>query len=146
LQDGASAGTTKRAGEEWHMKSQLMLMGAASALLVSFACGCAAETGTDEGTSAEPKVGVADEKAGPADEKSGTTESPIIYGNPAGYNPPGYNPLAPGMNPPGYNPPGMGGVYGYPGGVGYGVGYPGYGVGLGYPGNINGGFNVPGPY
>jgi hypothetical protein len=119
------------------MKSQLMLMGAASALMVSFACGCAAEMGTDEGTST-------DQKAAPVDAKTGTTESPLIYGNPAGYNPPGYNPYAPGLNPPGYNPPGMGVGVAYPG---VGVGYPG--VGLGYPGwgtNLNGGWNNPGPY
>jgi hypothetical protein len=116
------------------MKSQLMLMGAASALMVSFACGCAAEMATDEGSSTDPK-------AGPVDEKTGTTESPIIYGNPAGYNPPGYNPFAPGLNPPGYNPPGMGVGVAYPGmGVGYGVGYPGLGT------NLNGGWNNPGPY
>jgi hypothetical protein len=141
IAEAASAGTTKRAGEEWHMKSKLMLMGmgAASALLVSFACGCAAEMGTDEGTSTDPKTAPADPKTAPADEKAGTTESPLIYGNPAGYNPPGYNPFAPGLNPPGYNPPGMG----------VGVGYPGYGLGgygIGYPGNVNGGWNVPGPY
>jgi hypothetical protein len=150
------------------MKSKLMLLGAASALLVSFACGCAAEMGTDEGTSTDPR-------ARPADEKTGTTESPqLIYGNPAGYNPPGYNPYAPGSNPPGYNPPGMGVGEAYPGygagyggaypgygpgygaaypgyGPGYGAAYPGYGpgYGVGYPGggtNLNGGGNVPGPY
>ena len=123
------------------MTSKLMLIGAASALLVSFACGCAAEMGTDEGTSTDPQ-------AAPANEKTGATESPIIYGNPAGYNPPGYNPFAPGLNPPGYNPPGVGVGWGYPGygtGVGWGTGF-GTGWGLGYPGNANGGFNVPGPY
>jgi hypothetical protein len=124
----------ERAGEELHMTSKLMLLGAASALLVSFACGCAAEMGTDDGTSTDPK-------AAPAEEKTGTTESPIIYGNPAGYNPPGYNPFAPGLNPPGYNPPGMGVGVAYPGvGVGYGIGYPGMGT------NLNGGWNNPGPY
>ncbi|HEX8791337.1 MAG TPA: hypothetical protein VF765_10345 [Polyangiaceae bacterium] len=122
------------------MKSKLMLMGAASALLVSFACGCAAEMGSDEGTSTDPKA-AADEKSGAAHEKTGTTESPLIYGNPAGYNPPGYNPYAPGLNPPGYNPPGMGVGVGYPGyGYGVGVGYPGFGA------NLNGGWNNPGPY
>ena len=97
------------------MISKLMLMGAASALLVSFACGCVAETGSDEGT--------------PANEKVGTEKSAIIYGNPAGYNPPGYNPMAPGLNPPGYNPPGMGVGVGYPGeGIANPPGYnpPGY--------------------
>jgi hypothetical protein len=129
------------------MTSKLMLLGAASALLVSFACGCAAEMGSDEGTSTDPQAGPVAPQAGQATEKTGTTESPIIYGNPAGYNPPGYNPFAPGLNPPGYNPPGMGVGVAYPG-YGVGVGYPGYGLG-GYgmgPGNINGGFNVPGPY
>lgn len=116
------------------MKSKLMLLGAASALLVSFACGCAAEMGTDEGNPT-------DQKAAPADEKTGTTQSPLIYGNPVGYNPPGYNPYAPGLNPPGYNPPGYGVGVAYPGyGYGYGVGYPGYGT------NLNGGYNLPGPY
>ena len=115
------------------MRSNRMFV-AASAVLVSFACGCAAEMGTDEGTSTDPQ-------AGPANEKTGTTESPIIWGNPAGYNPPGYNPFAPGLNPPGYNPPGMGVGVAYPGvGLGYGLGYPGIG------GNLNGGWNVPGPY
>jgi hypothetical protein len=143
IAEAASGGTTERAGEELHMTSKLILMGAASALLVSFACGCAAEVGTDEGSSKDPQTV-------PANEKTGTTESPIIYGNPAGYNPPGFNPFAPGLNPPGYNPPGMGVGWGmgYPGvGMGYpgvGLGYPG--VGLGYPGNVNGGFNVPGPF
>jgi hypothetical protein len=134
LQNAARKGTTKRAGEESHMKSTLMLVGV-SALLASFACGCAVETGADEGTPTATK-------AAPANEKTDSTESPIIYGNPPGYNPPGYNPLAPGLNPPGYNPPGMG--------VGFGYGYPG--VGVGYPGlgwggmNLNGGFNNVGPY
>jgi hypothetical protein len=133
------------------MKSKLMLMGAASALLVSFACGCAAEMGTDEGTSADPKVGAADEKAGgPAEEKTGTTESPIIFGNPAGWNPPGFNPMAPGLNPPGWNPAGMG-VWGVPGaGLGWGVPGAGLGWGVGVPGwgmgNLNGGWNRPGPF
>lgn len=117
------------------MKSKLMLIGAASALLVSFACGCAAEMGTDDGTGTDSKAGPTDEKkAGAVDEKTGTTQSPLIYGNPAGYNPPGYNPYAPGLNPPGYNPPGMG----------VGVAYPGYGYGAGT--NLNGGWNNPGPY
>jgi hypothetical protein len=114
-----------------------MLIGV-SALLVSFGAGCAAEAGTDEGTPV-------DQTAAPATEKVETTQSPIIYGNPIGYNPPGYNPFAPGLNPPGYNPPGMGVGVAYPGmGYGYGVGYPG--VGLGYPGNLNGGFNRVGPF
>ncbi|HTQ45884.1 MAG TPA: hypothetical protein VMI75_24180 [Polyangiaceae bacterium] len=135
------------------MKSKLMLMGAASALLVSFACGCAAEMGTDEGTSTDPKAQSVDEKGQsadpktqPADEKTGTTESPLIWGNPAGWNPPGFNPLAPGLNPPGWNPAGMG--WGVAPGVGLGWGVPG--VGLGFPGfgmgNINGGWNMPGVF
>jgi hypothetical protein len=135
------------AGEELHMKSKLMLMGAASALLVSFACGCAAEVGTDEGTSTDPK-------AAPAEEKVGTTESPIIFANPPGFNPPGFNPWAPGLNPPGFNPAGMG-MWGVPGaglgwgmgvpgaGLGWGVGVPGWGMGMG---NLNGGWNRPGPF
>jgi hypothetical protein len=129
-----ASGTTKRAGEELYMKCKLMLVGAASVLLVSFACGCTAEMGTDGGTSADPKTE-------PANDKTGTTESPLIYGNPPGYNPPGYNPFAPGLNPPGYNPPGMGLGWGYPGyGLGWGMGYPGWGT------NLNGGLNAPGPF
>lgn len=122
------------------MNSKLMLIGAASALLVSFACGCAAEMGTDDDTSTDTKAAPANEKAGPADEKVGTSKSPLIYGNPAGYNPPGYNPYAPGLNPPGYNPPGVGVGVAYPG---YGAGY---GLGYGSGANLNGGWNVPGPY
>lgn len=134
LQKAVRAGTTKRAGEELRMKSKLMLMGAASAVLVSFACGCAAEMGTDDDTAT-------DSKAAPAHEKAGTTQSPLIYNNPPGYNPPGYNPYAPAANPPGYNPPGTGVGVTYPGyGGAYGAGYPGYGT------NLNGGWNQPGPY
>ena len=128
------------------MNSKLMLMGAASALLVGFACGCAAETGSDEGTS---------DQATATDEKTATEESALVprddnadfYANPhetpdrrngdeyrgayrrnrpnpPGYNPPGYNPYAPAANPPGYNPPGTGRGYG----AGYGRRYnpPGY--------------------
>jgi hypothetical protein len=127
------------------MNSKLMLVGAASALFVSFACGCAAETGSDEGTSDETT---------PAGEKTATEQSAISYRddpggytnpheapdrrngdeyrgayrrsrpNPPGYNPPGYSPYAPAANPPGYNPPGTGRGYG----AGYGRRYnpPGY--------------------
>ncbi|HTQ46348.1 MAG TPA: hypothetical protein VMI75_26510 [Polyangiaceae bacterium] len=49
------------------MRSKLMPLAAASALLVSFACGCAMETGGEEETSADPA-------AAPVDEKTGTTE------------------------------------------------------------------------
>jgi hypothetical protein len=139
------------------MSSKLMLMGAASALLVSFACGCAAETGSEEGTGDE---------ATPADEKTATEQSPIVYGNggdrtnprdtwnrgrgddrgdyrpeyrrnPPGYNPPGYSPYS--ANPPGYNPPGTG--RGYAGGYGRRYNNP--------PGNYDQpGYNPPGynPY
>jgi hypothetical protein len=61
------------------MKSKLMSVAAAAALLVSFACGCAMETGSEEETSADPKTGS-------ADEKTGTTESAqdIFYPDTAG--------------------------------------------------------------
>jgi hypothetical protein len=68
------------------------ILSAVSALAVSLACGCAAET--ERGTQdAEPAVG--------------TAESAQLV-NPPGYNPPGYNPVNPVLNPPGYNPPGTG--------------------------------------
>jgi hypothetical protein len=79
------------------MRSKAMLM-AASALWVSFACGCVAETGSggpdEQGTAQEP-LG------------TGTAVERQVV-NPPGYNPPGYDPLHPIANPPGYNPPGTG--------------------------------------
>jgi hypothetical protein len=79
-----------------------MLM-AASALLVSFACGCAAETESSDpdqqGAAQEPQTG-----GGGA---VGTAVERQVV-NPPGYNPPGYNPYHPIANPPGYNPPGTG--------------------------------------
>jgi hypothetical protein len=155
------------------MSSKLMLVGAASALLVTFACGCAAESEGDEG-------------AAPADEKTATEQSAIAdpnyrdnggggyenprgawdrrtgdnqgeyrgnyRRNPPGYNPPGYNAYAPGYNPPGYNPPGRGPGYG----AGYGrrynapgynpPGYNPYAPGYNPPGYNPPGYGAPGPY
>jgi hypothetical protein len=57
-----------------------MPLAAASALLVSFACGCAMQTGSDDETSADPA-------AGPVDETTGTTREAQdipIYGYPSG--------------------------------------------------------------
>ena len=57
------------------MSSKLMRVGATSALLVGFACGCAAQTGSDEGTS--------------PDEQTATEQSAVVggypYGNDNGY-------------------------------------------------------------
>jgi hypothetical protein len=106
-----------------HMRSNTMLM-AASALLVSFACGCAAETAgsdqSDQGSASEPQRNGAIE----------TGVHPQVIGNPPGYNPPGYNPVYPALNPPGYNPPG----------TGVGVCTPGYNP----PGYNPPGYNPPG--
>jgi hypothetical protein len=113
------------------MNSKLMLVGSTSALLVSFACGCAAEAGSDEEKTAteESAVVARDNGAGytnPRDTNAHETNprdawerrtddrgnDQVDYRpNPPGYNPPGYNPYRPAANPPGYNPPGRG--YGY---------------------------------
>jgi hypothetical protein len=78
-----------------------MMWAAASALLVSFACGCAAETENgdpdEQGAAQEPQTKGA---VGTAVERQ------VV--NPPGYNPPGTNPVNPALNPPGYNPPGTG--------------------------------------
>ena len=55
------------------MRSKLMPVAAASALLVSSACGCAMETGGDEGTSADPATGTTHE-----------AQDIPIYGYPSG--------------------------------------------------------------
>jgi hypothetical protein len=154
------------------MNSKLKLVGATSALLVSFACGCAAEAGSDES---------AFDEATPVDEKTATDESALVNRNnwehdkntrnsnahetnpqdrgddrfdyrrnPPGYNPPGYNPYHPGYNPPGYNPPGRGPGYA----PGYGrrynppgynpPGYNPYAPGYNPPGYNPPGYNAPG--
>jgi hypothetical protein len=104
------------------MRSNTMLA-AASALLVSFACGCAAETENadpdEQGAAQEPQTTGA---VGTAVERQ------VV--NPPGYNPPGYNPAHPIANPPGYNPPG----------TGVGVCAPGYNT----PGYNPPGYNPPG--
>jgi hypothetical protein len=130
------------------MGSKTVLM-AASALLVSFACGCAAETGdSDPAAAAEPQAKT--EQAQVITNPPGynpynpVLNPPGMSGvgvNPAGYNPPGYNPINPAINPPGYNPPGMGGagVYNPPG---YNPpGYNPYNPAVNPPG-----YNPPGRY
>jgi hypothetical protein len=125
---------------------------AASALLVSFACGCAAETQSgdpdEQGSAQEPKTG--------GGAVGTTVERQVV--NPPGYNPPGYNPAHPIANPPGYNPPGTGvacspGVY-TAGCVQPGYNPPGYNPpgtnpynpALNPPGYNPPGTNPPGPY
>jgi hypothetical protein len=120
------------------MRSNTMLW-AASALLVSFACGCAAET-----------------ESGDPDEVGTAVERQVV--NPPGYNPPGYNPAAPAANPPGYNPPGTNvvcapGVY-TPGCIHPAVNPPGYNPpgtnpynpAVNPPGYNPPGTGAPGPY
>jgi hypothetical protein len=112
------------------MRANMSLM-AASALLVSFACGCAAETEQadtwDSGSAAEPQQNGA----------VGTVGERLV-GNPPGYNPPGTNPYNPAVNPPGYNPPGTG-VCATPGYNPPGYNPPGYNA----PGYNPPGYNPP---
>jgi hypothetical protein len=61
------------------MRSKLMPVAAASALLVSSACGCAMETGSDE-TSADPATGSVGERTGTTEE----AQDVPIYGYPSG--------------------------------------------------------------
>jgi hypothetical protein len=121
--------------------NKLLMVG--SALLVSLACGCAAETesdGHDGGAAAEPQASGA---VGTAVERQ------VV--NPPGYNPPGTNPYNPAANPPGYNPPGTGGCatpgYNPPGYNAPGYNPPGtnpYNPAANPPGYNPPGYNPPG--
>jgi hypothetical protein len=110
------------------MNSKLMLMGAASALLLSHVCGCAVESGSEEDTATQTTS---------ADEKTATVNTPLVSGKSGDKNgkpednrgmqgasnggqednAPGYDRYGPTYNQPGYDPrdrrrPGEGNGYG----------------------------------